>query len=86
MNKHFKNGYQTRFVRHIESKDAQAWKCTHGCTHGIQLIKQATQEVVLEMCQMEAENIAGLMLEAVDEASREELVQAQHPQDTKRVS
>jgi hypothetical protein len=86
MTEPLKGGYYARFVRYTEGQGSEGWTCNHGCTHGIQLVSHATQDVVIEWCALEAESIAGLILEEVDQSTRMMFGEAQLPRDTKHVS
>ncbi|MCL6548125.1 MAG: hypothetical protein K6T30_04355 [Alicyclobacillus sp.] len=63
-------GVDIRIVARTEAEHPDQLRCPHGCDHVIQIVNVNTAEVECELCEMEAEWRAGLLLEAIDQCGK----------------
>lgn len=61
----FQSGFQTRVVSRLQAKFPQFLICNHACEEVIQLVSNVSGEVEFELCVIEAEKMARVLLEAV---------------------
>lgn len=61
----FQSGFHARKVPRSEVKWEKFLICTHGCQEVIQLVSHVSGEVEFELCKIEAERMAHVLLEAV---------------------
>lgn len=62
----FQSGFHARKRKREEAKWPQFLICQHGCPEVIQLISHVSGEVEFELCKIEAEHMARVLLEAVN--------------------
>ncbi|MBG9943974.1 hypothetical protein ABE237_09140 [Brevibacillus formosus] len=60
----FQSGFSARKVPRSEVRWGQFLICNHGCEEVIQLISHVSGEVEFELCKIEAERMAHVLLEA----------------------
>lgn len=67
-------GFQSGFHARVVSRDRCKWPqyliCTHGCQEIIQLVSHVSGEVEFELCRIEAERMAQVLLSAAASVQR----------------
>lgn len=64
----FQSGFHARVVDRRECRWPEYLICSHGCPRIIQLVSHVSGEVEFELCRIEAERMAWVLLEAVAKA------------------
>ncbi|MCL6443096.1 MAG: hypothetical protein K6T83_06525 [Alicyclobacillus sp.] len=59
----FQSGFHARVVPRSECKWPQFLICSHGCQEIIQLVSHVSGEVEFELCRIEAERMARVLME-----------------------
>ncbi len=64
----FQSGFQARLLPRSEARWPEYLVCPHDCPTVVQLISHVSGEPELELCAIEAERMAGVLLDAVSSA------------------
>lgn len=64
----FQSGFYAKFTERETCKYPQFLICSHGCKLVIQLVSNISGEVEFELCEIEAEKMANVLLQAVSKA------------------
>ncbi|WP_019123381.1 hypothetical protein [Brevibacillus massiliensis] len=64
----FQSGFHAKKVKREAARWPQFLICRHDCQEIIQLVSHVSGEVEFELCKIEAERMARVLLEAVNES------------------
>ncbi len=62
----FQSGFFAKKIKREECQYPQFLICQHNCKHVIQLISNVSGEPEFELCEIEAEKMAKVLLQAID--------------------
>lgn len=65
----FQSGFHARLTSQAEARFPDYLVCTHDCSTVVQLVSRVSGEVELELCTIEARNLAWVLLEAANSSS-----------------